>query len=110
MGGPRTGVEKKNIPPGQPREGVRERGMCLQGAASGARPAASQTQLLVIGLPVAMAAPGKEEKTSQQIAGKEGGVALPTGVAGLAFFSQESFLVFPRPQEAAEQSCWQERG
>lgn len=53
--GPGRGAEKKNSFWPTLR-GSRERGMCLQGTASGAAPAGSQSQLFVTGLLVTMAA------------------------------------------------------
>lgn len=96
MGGTRTGSEKKNIPPGQPRQGSRERGMCLQGVASGARPGRKPDPVICDWPPpLPWQHQGKEEKTSQQIAGREeereGKKALYSGWQGWLFLAKNYF-------------------
>lgn len=70
MGGARTESRKK-IPPGQPREGARERGCVCKGRPLGPAQAGSQAQLFVSGLPRYHGSAGG--RRSQQIAGREEG-------------------------------------
>lgn len=83
--GPGRGAEKKiSLPANPEREPVKGASVCKGRPLGPARPAESQTQLFVTGLPVAMAAPGEggENKSANCWEGGTGGSAHRGGWTG----------------------------